>query len=236
MAKAGLELVAPRASELSKTTSVSLERRLLAYLIPESNQSQDFFRAFFDNTVRSTYWDSVLEFAVCQGGAFWLLSLYWPRLIARLSAVSDLSAAVSEDERKSEVKSVVAESSIVAEAPVSNLTYGERSILNSRDGILLVLSVLDSAKETRQQSVDIVVNLSKLAGVHPIFTRGDSSNNPLCYAAAKNRSDICTFIMPRLGASVNSKNEVFNIYQCFSLLTFSFYPGVRNSVRLLPIY
>ena len=206
MAKAGLELVSPRSNKLSKCTSAptqpaSLESRLLAYLIPESCQSQDFLRAFFDKTIRSTYWASVLEFAVCKGGASWLLSLYWPRLSARLSVVSGASAAsgVSEYERESEAASkLVAESSTVAALSVPVLTSAERNILNSRDGILLVLSALDSTEETTKLSVATVVELSKLAGVNHNFY-SLSSENPMNYAAAKNRGDVCTFIMQHLG-------------------------------------
>ena len=204
MAKVGLELVSPSPNML-------LEGRLLAYLIPESSQSKDFLRAFFDKTIRSTNWASVLEFAVCQGGASWLLSVYWPRLSARLSVVSDASAAsaVSENERNSEVKSELAvESSTVAAPSVSDLTNAERNILNSRDGTLLVLSALDSTKETMEQSVGTVVKLFKLTGEYFNFYWGDSSEHPLAYAAVQNRGDICIFIMQQLGGGEVGLNHL----------------------------
>ena len=224
--KAGLELVSARPNELSKNTSAptqfaTLELRLLAYLIPESNKSQDFLRTFFDDSIRNTYWASVLEFAVCQGGASWLLSVYWPRLIARLSEASGPSAApaVSEDKLKVKANSeLAAESPIVSALPVSDLNFEEKRILNSSDGILLMLSSLDSTEETRQQSVKTMVALSKLVDPVQNFGRDhDSSRSPLYYAAAKNRSDICTFIMQQLGgATVDLENLVFT--PCYALV------------------
>ena len=220
MAKAGLELISPLPNKLAKSTfastqSASLERQLLAHLIPASGQSRDFLRAFFDETIRSTYWASVLEFAVCQGGAFWLLSLYWPRLSAQLSGV-----------RESEAKrELLAESSTVAALSVSDLTSAERNILNSRDGILLVLSALDSAEETMQESFATVVELSKLAGVNHNFY-SLSSENPLNYAAAKNRGDVCTFIMQHLGGGEVS---FFAIYIPFYKLISNIFSGELRS-------
>ncbi len=171
--------------------------RLLRHLLPNAPHDP---LSFFVGLLKSSYWSAVLEFAACEGGAAWLLSIYRPTLLAKLPSVKDLQFSPAAAATSATATLQPSFSAFVSGASAGLSTEDER-VFFSREGVLLMMCALDSAEATRRQAIELLTKLAGLDGVTKAvstttFHSADSaSTNAFLYCAAQNRADYLALLL-----------------------------------------
>jgi hypothetical protein len=197
--EASLASLSDASSQPTGSCTDSVYTSLLRHLLSESRSQSGVIRDFFFGPLRSTYWAAVLEFAACQGGASWLLSIYRPKLYARIS-LSSKSLQSAAETAAADAATLQPQPS-AASATSTRLSAKDERVFFSRDGVLLVMCALDSAEATRQETVEMLTDLAQIEGVRntisstDFYGTDDASSNAYLHCAAQNRADYLALLL-----------------------------------------
>jgi hypothetical protein len=181
----GCELSRVSSSTLSSMKSL-LYTRVLRHLLPKAPDEATAPLSFLVGLLKSASWSAVLEFAACEGGAAWLLSIYRPTLLARLPSVKGLRFFPADP--------------------------GEEKLLFSREGVLLVLCAFDSSEATREEAVRLLKEFRSLgSGKYGAQKAqfGNVSTNAFLYCAAHDRADILKLLLQLFRTSQVQETHAF---------------------------
>ena len=172
-----------------KPAEISLEYRLLCHLQTDaaiSNNLQRFFTVEMDES-----WAESLEFAVCQSGATWLLSIFRPVLFSVLSEIKWTAKPTSASSKSTLPKLPLD----VQPAVFERLSESDRQFLNSKHGTLLFLCALDAAESHLRQEAQLYIQrIASLPVTDKTFVSEGNDENPLMYSAVSNRADFVSII------------------------------------------